>query len=180
MRRLPPFIGAALVSAAVLFSTFAFADVKSALFTGTADAQSVSTGPCGLNLAAFCDTFDQPAGTGNRSGQLNGTLWGVSRTTGDTNLGQGLYDAWSPVQLQGCSGTPVVVPENDIIVCNGQLREASNDNHSVTSLAMYPKQPFDFAGRTGTVTFDVSNDTHGTHAAWPEFWMTDQPVPALF
>ena len=25
---------------------------------------------------------------------------------------------------------------------------------SVTVLAMYPKQPFDFAGRTGTVSFD--------------------------
>ena len=45
---------------------------------------------------------------------------------------------------------------------------------------MYPKQPFDFAGRTGTVSFDVSNDTQGTHAAWPEFWITDTPVPAPF
>ena len=79
------------------------------------------------------------------------------------------------------------IPPNDVIVCNGQLREASNDNVTggfeaggVTVLAMYPKQPFDFAGRTGTVAFDVSNDTHGTHAAWPEFWVTDLPIPAPF
>jgi hypothetical protein len=45
---------------------------------------------------------------------------------------------------------------------------------------MYPKQPFDFAGRTGTVSFDVSNDSHGTHSAWPEFWMSDLPVPTPF
>ena len=45
---------------------------------------------------------------------------------------------------------------------------------------MYPKQPFDFAGRTGTIGFDVSNDTHGTHAAWPEVWMSYKPVPAPF
>ena len=45
---------------------------------------------------------------------------------------------------------------------------------------MYPKQPFDFAGKTGTVSFDVSNDTQGTHAAWPEFWLTDIPVPTPF
>ena len=45
---------------------------------------------------------------------------------------------------------------------------------------MYPKQPFDWAGRTGTVAFDVSNDTQGAHAAWPEFWITDTPVPAPF
>ena len=43
---------------------------------------------------------------------------------------------------------------------------------------MYSKQPFDFAGRTGTVSFDVTNDSDGTHAVWPEFWVTDQPVPA--
>ena len=72
------------------------------------------------------------------------------------------------------------------MICNGQLRQASNDNPSgaymwsVTVLAMYPKQPFDFAGRTGTVSFDISNDSHGTHAAWPEFWMTNLPVPAPF
>jgi hypothetical protein len=68
----------------------------------------------------------------------------------------------------------------DVVVCNGQLRQASNDNGDVTVLAMYPKQPFDFAGRTGTVAFDVSNDTQGSHAAWPEFWITDAPVPAPF
>ena len=45
---------------------------------------------------------------------------------------------------------------------------------------MYPKQPFDFAGRTGKVVFDVRNDTQGSHAAWPEFWMSDKPVPAPF
>jgi hypothetical protein len=45
---------------------------------------------------------------------------------------------------------------------------------------MYPKQPFDFAGRTGTASFDVSNDSHGTHAVWPEFWVADLPVPAPF
>ena len=45
---------------------------------------------------------------------------------------------------------------------------------------MYPKQPFDFAGRTGTVSFDISNDTHGNHGAWPEFWLTNLPIPAPF
>jgi hypothetical protein len=99
-----------------------------------------------------------------------------------------LYNAWAATeQLQTCNGTAIVTPPNDITVCNGQLREVTNDNPSggfdggnVTTLAMYPKQPFDFAGRTGTVSFDVSNDSHGTHSAWPEFWMSDLPVPAPF
>ena len=51
---------------------------------------------------------------------------------------------------------------------------------TVTSLAAYPRQPFDFAGRTGTIVFDVSNDSQGTHMAWPELWVTDQPVPDPF
>ena len=74
----------------------------------------------------------------------------------------------------------MVSPPNDVIICNGQLRESSNDHGDVTVLAMYPKQPFDFAGRTGTVAFDVSNDTQGSHSFWPEFWVTDTPVPTPF
>jgi hypothetical protein len=135
----------------------------------------------------FCDTFDAPAGTGNRSGQLNGNVWGVSRDLWPVNLGQGQYDAAAPTNLVTCNGTVSVRPPDDIIICNGQLREATNDNPtgvfdggSVTTLAMYPKQPFDFAGRTGTASFDVSNDSHGNHSAWPEFWMSDAPVPAPF
>jgi hypothetical protein len=148
-------------------------------------------GTCGLQLAtgpvAFCETFDAPAGTGTRSGDLDSTLWGVSRVLGDTNFGQGTLNAAPPVSLVGCGGTSTVLPPHDVIICNGQLREATNDNASggldagtVTVLAMYPKQPFDFAGRTGTIGFDVSNDTHGIHAAWPELWVTDKPVPAPF
>jgi hypothetical protein len=45
---------------------------------------------------------------------------------------------------------------------------------------MYPRQPFDFAGRTGTVEFDVSDNTRGPNAAWPAFLITDQPVPAPY
>jgi len=45
---------------------------------------------------------------------------------------------------------------------------------------MYPKQPFDFAGRTGRVVFDVSDDSGGSHAAWPEFWITSTPAPDPF
>jgi fibronectin type 3 domain-containing protein len=155
---------------------------------------TANTTACGMQLGdapvVFCDTFDAPAGvgSGSRAGDLNGNVWGVSRATGDVSFGQHHYNRWNATQLQKCDGTtPTVVAPADIIICNGQLREASNDNNTltfengtVTSLAMYPKQPFDFAGRTGTVSFDVSNDTAGSHAAWPEFWMSDLPVPDPF
>jgi hypothetical protein len=148
---------------------------------------------CGMQLGGavtFCDTFDAPAGigNGNRAGDLNGNVWGASRTSGNVNFGQSQWNMWNATVIEKCDGTaPTVVAPNDIIICNGQLREASNDNNSltfeagtVTSLALYPKQPFDFAGRTGTVSFDVSNDTAGTHGSWPEFWLSDLPIPVPF
>lgn len=142
---------------------------------------AAATGNCGLTTPSFCDSFDNPSPITNRSGQLDGSIWGVSRFTGNTNGFGNLYNAWSQTQIQLCDGSsPIVQPPNDIRICNGQLREATTDNGTVTVLAMYPKQPFDFAGRTGKVTFDVSNDTLGSHDAWPEFWMSDKPVPAPF
>lgn len=160
------------------------------LSTAAADAQV--PGNCGMQLGGpviFCETFDNKnPGIPSRTGDLDPNVWGVSRLFGNMNLGQGLYNAMPPVHIRKCDGTtPSVIPPNDIVICNGQLREATNDNlygsfeaGQVSVLAMYPKQPFDFAGRTGTISFDVSNDTHGTHAAWPEFWLTDLPVPAPF
>ena len=144
---------------------------------GIAYAQSSS---CGLTNPAFCETFDAPAGIGNRSGDLNGTLWGVSRQIGGTNFGQGQYYDASPTTMALCGQSVPVQPPRDVAICDGRLVEAQTDQHGVTSLAMYPKQPFDIAGRTGTITFDVSDDSHGNHRAWPELWYTDQPVPAPF
>lgn len=142
----------------------------------TVQAQSSS---CGMQMndtpPVFCETFDTPHPVTNRSGQLDGTLWGVSR-----QRGQGTH--WANATLDGCNGPQAASPvgATDVIICNGQLREVTNDDHDITSLALYPKQPFDFAGRTGTISFDVSNDTTGIHGAWPEVWITDQPVPTPF
>jgi hypothetical protein len=102
---------------------------------------------------------------------MDPNVWGVSRDVGTIR--------WATTQVDAC-GSLTAASAHDLVICNGQLREAVNDNHQVTVLAMYPKQPFDFAGRTGTVAFDVSNDTQGMHAAWPELWITDTPVPAPF
>jgi hypothetical protein len=101
-------------------------------------------------------------------------LWGVSRASGSQ------YNPWATTTVTACGNTMTVSPPGDIILCGGQLNEGLDDNGGVATLAMYPKQPFDFAGRTGKVVFDVSNDTQGNHEAWPEFWITDTPNPAPF
>ncbi len=136
---------------------------------------------CRMALAeapmAFCETFDEPAGVeGTRTGDLDPILWGVSRTNTYVNLGQDQHGWW--FKASGIPGCDIGTAPNDVRICNGRVVEAVNDGHeSKTNLSMYPKQPFDIAGRTGTVSFDVSADAEGPHAAWPEFWWTDQPVP---
>jgi hypothetical protein len=136
-----------------------------------------SANPCGMQLnqapVIFCDTFSVAHPVTNRSGQLDGVVWGVSRLGG-----RGIE--WHDSTIDGCNGPrpASAINATDVIVCNGQLRQSYHDNHDVTVMAMYPKQPFDWANRTGTVSFDVSNDTTGTHGAWPEFWITDLPIPA--
>jgi hypothetical protein len=146
-----------------------------------ASAAAAAAANCGQQLGgqlAFCETFDSPHPTAGRSGQLDNVLWGVSRSTGNNNI-SGLLDDWKPSQIDACGTLQASQPDGtDVLVCNGQVREATNDDHTVTTLALYPRQPFDFAGRTGTVSFDVSNDSFGSHDTWPEFWITDQPVPA--
>ncbi|MDB5059931.1 MAG: hypothetical protein JWO59_3403 [Chloroflexi bacterium] len=129
---------------------------------------------------AFCDTFNTPAGTGNRSGDLNGMVWGTSRVNEDVNPGQGIFDAWWPTNRVTCGSSVQTRPEHDVAICNGQMVEATTDGDNFSVLAMYPTQPFDIAGRTGTVVFDVSADSAGPHAAWPSFVYTDQPIPAPY
>jgi len=131
-------------------------------------------------VPAFCETFDQPEGSGTRSGDLNGTLWGVSRLVGGVNSGQGQWYDVEPTIMQKCGDSVLVQPETDVAICDGLLVDAVDDQTGVTSLAMYPKQPFDIAGRTGTIAFDVSDDSEGSHTTWPELWYSDQPVPVPF
>ena len=60
-------------------------------------------------------------------------------------------------------------PDSDVLICNSHLVEGLDDAQGVVSLAMYPKQPFDFAGRTGKVVLVVSDESQGSNAACPEF-----------
>lgn len=151
-----------------------------ALLALAAQSAFAASNACHIANPAFCETFDAPAPTGNRSGGLNGALWGVSRQLGGTNFGQQQYYDVSPTTMQSCGVDKTVQPPADVAICNGRLVEAQTDQHGVTSLAMYPKQPFDIAGRGGTISFEVSDDSHGNHRAWPELWYTDQPLPAPF
>src|SRR5689334_9245524 len=123
MLRLVSPIGALLVALALAVALMS-TGLGNSLVMGEAQAQS--SGSCGLAQVAFCDTFDGPAGTGNRSGDLNGTVWGVSRATSHVNTGQGQYYEWHATSQQLCGGGSVY-PDQDVRICNGRLVEAVND-----------------------------------------------------
>jgi len=133
---------------------------------------------CGLPSAAFCETFDKPAGAGTRTGDLDPVLWGVSRL-GNTNPDGQMFNDVAITATKGCGPQEAAFAPDDVRICNGQMFESVNDGGGVAQLNTYPKQPFDFTGRTGIVTFDVSADSEGSHAAWPEFVITDKPVPGI-
>ena len=110
-------------------------------------------------------------GHGESFGDLNGNIWGVSRG-GDQNPPQGIYNAVAHrLPMWRSFGR----------LAGAHLQRAIGEHGGRADgclvLAMY-RSNVRFAGRTGTISFDVSNDTQGIHAAWPELWITAKPTPA--
>jgi hypothetical protein len=130
---------------------------------------------------AFCDPMSTPStnpATNQRAGQLNGVVWGTAENQG------AFPDDPIATTPSACGSGTTDYPAN-MEICNGHLN-TTVANIGAGSLAMYVRQPFDFANRTGSIVFDVSTNTD--HAAsgnavrdsWPELWVTDQPVPQPF
>jgi hypothetical protein len=111
---------------------------------------------------------------------LNGVLWGVSRQSVSNNPPQNQYDGWAASTQNQCGTNVQVAPDSDVNMCDGVTVESINDSGGQNVLAMYPRQPFNFAGRTGTIEFNVADNSEGIHAAWPTLTITDQPVPAPY
>src|SRR5262245_35417988 len=81
-------------------------------------------------VPAFCDTFDEPM-PGGRGGDLDPAKWSVTRVSGATNLGQGMFNEFFPATVQYCTTVvPGVVPPNDSFVCGRGFGEA---NHWMTA-----------------------------------------------
>ena len=90
--------------------------------------------------------------------------------------------AFPPTPVEPCkSGVSTVTPDNDIIVCDsssghlGQF-ETAMIAQNYAMLALRPRQAFDFAGRTGAITFNVDAITEGEGSWWPAVYVTDEPT----
>lgn len=150
---------------------------------------------CFLPSAAFCDDFSEGAYTGsaaNRGGDLDPTRWSVARETEAVNPGQGQYQTFSPTTAQFCQ-TPLtgVLPDHDSFMCDGtngtttadqgtedmHWMTAMNDAGNYATISARALRPFDFAGRTGTISFMVDAKTRGGHSTWAGVTLADDPIP---
>lgn len=143
-------------------------------------------GTCGFEQPAFCDTFELGAAQARgRAGELDITKWSGVRG-----------GPWSPPDLEsGYSVGPALLPEcradlpatvladQDALVCDPiaaiptrhMLMTAASQNYGLTTYRI--RQPFDFAGRTGTIKLDAELVNHGL-GGWPAIAISEDPSPA--
>ena len=142
---------------------------------------------CGLEQAAFCDTFDTPS-PGGRNGDLS-DRWSVARISNINNLGQGEYNLWGSTTTEGCgSSTAGVMPPGDMFFCSGgaspsmHFNNAYNDEGGFTIHSYRINQPFDFTNRTGIIAFDATakGTMPGGHGFWFNIFISDLPSPAPY
>ncbi|QQR91912.1 MAG: hypothetical protein IPJ88_09565 [Myxococcales bacterium] len=153
-------------------------------------------GSCAIADGAFCETFENPQ-AGGRGGDMNEQLWAVSRWGHDVGSWftrrlastEGGYDF--PATFCGQSFSDVAVGE-DFGICDGedsagvlsqQLNEVLHDTGDFGINSMMIRQPFDFADRTGVISFDVDaklNPNNDGHGWWVEMWITEDPEPVPY
>ena len=149
---------------------------------------------CGLESAAFCETFDS-ASAGGQGGDVDETRWAVSRWG---NLGARIGHRGNFARLTSSSSGSFMPPSadtpslcgtdfsdipvgQDFVVCGGQLEEVlRDDGNAFTINSMMVRQQFDFTDRTGTITFDVDAKREHGHGWWIEMWVSEEPQPVPY
>lgn len=153
------------------------------------------SGACGLAAPAFCETFETPR-PGGRGGDLDEARFSFAR------WGHQVQYSWErvpahtytdghlfPASFCGAPFSGLLPPNADVRACAGagvdgtvslQLNEAFDDQSAFGLNSMRIRQPFDFSGRTGVVSWDVDgkiNPLNSGHGWWFEVWITEDPSP---
>ena len=143
-------------------------------------------GKCGFDAPAFCDTFEAgPASAASRSGELDPTHWSVVR--GMPYNSASFDDAFKigPALIGQCRAALSnvrVLPDSDVLVCDPipsiptrhVLATAAAQNYGLSTYRI--RQPFDFAGRTGTIKLDIDLTANGL-GGWPALIIAQDPSP---
>jgi hypothetical protein len=143
-------------------------------------------GSCGLDHPAFCDTFEGGPAEGGRSGELDPARWSVVR--GMPYNSASFDDAFriGPALIGRCRAdlsNARVLPDHDVLVCDPiptiptrhALATAAAQNYGLATYRV--RQPFDFAGRTGTIKLDLELSNNGL-GGWPALILAEDPSPA--
>lgn len=154
---------------------------------------------------ATCQNFFR-AQPGGRNGDLDDSAWTVVRTSQATDPPAGVINNYADNQnaqicmMDGTTRTAGAWQNDppaadDFFICgtaNEDLgrdaqvmdmvaepphwMDSMNDNDQYVAQGARLIKPFDFSGRTGTMVFDVDAKTEGSHSAWPEIWLTPDPI----
>lgn len=142
---------------------------------------------CGLPSAAFCEPFeDGPVTPDARGGDLDEERISAARLA-PLNMGDGDQINWiGPATISTCRDGvgPSVWPPHDTLICEPNTQVGSG--HLLTAVAAQNyglnsfriRQPFDFADRTGTITFDADLSMPNGLFGWASIEITDEPIPA--
>jgi hypothetical protein len=140
-------------------------------------------GNCGFDAPAFCDTFELGPMAGGRSGELDPAHWSALRSAGiDTAFGGGIGKALLPQCRPGLTDA-MVLPDNDTVICDPTPTIATRHLMTATAAQNYGmnsyriRQPFDFAGRTGTIKLDADLSGGGLFG-WAAIAIGEDPTPA--
>jgi hypothetical protein len=144
------------------------------------------TGTCGFDQPAFCDTFERGPSAGGRSGELDPARWSVVR--GSPYNPASFDDAFrvGPALIGACRADLAntrVLPDHDVLVCDPiptiptrhVLATAASQNYGLSTYRI--RQPFDFAGRTGSIKLDMDLSNNGL-GGWPALILGEDPSPA--
>jgi len=141
---------------------------------------------CGLSNTAFCETFEAgPSATRGRGGDLDPALFSLGRVA-PQNVSGGdkdelVYGATIPACRSGI-GDKVLPPDDDLICTpttaigsSHVLMAVASQNYGLNSIRV--RQPFDFAGRTGTIGCDVDATMINGLFGWASIEITEDPIP---
>ncbi|MET0143815.1 MAG: hypothetical protein ABW328_03390 [Ilumatobacteraceae bacterium] len=133
---------------------------------------------------AFCEDFEGARNTvGNRNGDLSVADFSVSRWSSALSSSPGHVErAAIPSCRAGVSATPL--PPGDVLTCDPStsigshygLIATAEQNYGDTSARI--NQPFDIAGRTGTIRFDTNLSLAVGVLGWQTLIFTPEPSSA--
>lgn len=133
---------------------------------------------CGLAAPAFCETFESgpaPLADRGRGNELSRSRFSLTRYASSLSTGDGVtFWAWEaefgliPDEPPPCRAdvSGFLLPTRDTLVCDPAPHIASHylltavGSQNYGSNTYRIRQPFDFAGRTGTISFDTDLTTN--------------------